>query len=314
MSTIQKFNTDREVVITSNSNSKSWRYILGTIVSSISKDSFNIDGTTNTSSKNLFISSKNLFISNKNLFISNTASIGGEFNVNVDVKLLLPQNYSTTFDNKFSTPLKNLIGSSDSSTGSTISKIANVINAASSLSTFFDSDASVSTSNVFNPWITNLPAWEKSEFSIPSITFEFKLGQYGLWNAYEEVVKPILNLITPTLPQVLGEISWAGPMPAAWNLLSNIISKSNELDTSSLATLANYIISNSYKNYTYTLKLGSLMTFSEVYFKKATCTLSSKVDVNGYPISGSVTIDFGFIAPPSIYRKNRGPALKFGKS
>ena len=72
--------------------------------------------------------------------------------------------------------------------------------------------------------MTGVKAWDGSKggFSF-EYEFSFAMGQYGLWNAKEEVVKPILNLIAPALPRSMDNFSMSGPFPTAIQLLSQMV-------------------------------------------------------------------------------------------
>ena len=80
------------------------------------------------------------------------------------------------------------------------------------------------TSPTWQPWMTGVKAWDGSKggFSF-DYEFSFAMGQYGLWNAKEEVVKPILNLIAPALPRSMDNFSMNGPFPTAIQLLSQMV-------------------------------------------------------------------------------------------
>ena len=83
------------------------------------------------------------------------------------------------------------------------------------------------TSPTWQPWMTGVKAWDGSKggFSF-DYEFSFAMGQYGLWNAKEEVVKPILNLIAPALPRSMDNFSMNGPFPTAMQLLSLLVQNS----------------------------------------------------------------------------------------
>ena len=125
--------------------------------------------------------------------------------------------------NKFTTPVENLLKSGKSNSSGVVGKIANVLtmgyNASNAL--FFEEG---STSATWQPWMTGVKAWDGSRggFSF-DYEFSFAMGQYGLWNAKEEVVKPILNLIAPALPRSLNNFSMNGPFPTAIQLLSLMV-------------------------------------------------------------------------------------------
>lgn len=81
------------------------------------------------------------------------------------------------------------------------------------------------TSVSWAPWMKKIQAYDVSEPTTLELTqtFKFAMGKYGLWNAKEEVVKPILNLIAPAIPQYLSAFGIAGPVPSVFNLLANVL-------------------------------------------------------------------------------------------
>ena len=72
--------------------------------------------------------------------------------------------------------------------------------------------------------MVGVKSWDgaKGGFSF-EYEFSFAMGQYGLWNAKEEVVLPILNLIAPALPRSMSNFSMDGPFPTAIQLLSLLV-------------------------------------------------------------------------------------------
>lgn len=198
-------------------------------------------------------------------------------------------------------------------------------------------NSNTATSNTFNPWALKAPTWDDSKIDSVkefSYTFKFRMGQYGLWNAKDEVVLPILNLIAPVLPQKLGSTFTSGPFPDVLNLLgkalgssisalgdymennqtlqnfNNIWSSNNGVIskiTSTLSTgvdvlgnLLTAIVLSGYKNYSYKLEFGNFCTFSQVIYKKASWSFSQEVDQFGYPIAGDVTITFKSLVPVAL--------------
>ena len=80
------------------------------------------------------------------------------------------------------------------------------------------------TSSTWQPWMTGVKAWDGSKGGFYfDYEFSFAMGQYGLWNAKEEVVLPILNLIAPALPRSMSNFSMNGPFPTAIQLLSLLV-------------------------------------------------------------------------------------------
>lgn len=125
--------------------------------------------------------------------------------------------------NKFIYPVENLLKGGKGKSDSIVGKIANVLNMGyDAINTLALEDGA--TSSTWQPWMTGVKAWDGSRggFSF-DYEFSFAMGQYGLWNAKEEVVKPILNLIAPALPRNMSNFSMNGPFPTAVQLLSLMV-------------------------------------------------------------------------------------------
>ncbi len=52
----------------------------------------------------------------------------------------------------------------------------------------------------WTPWLKNVLAFKDAPAFDVSLTLKFKMGQFGLWDAKEEVYKPIMNLMGMFLP------------------------------------------------------------------------------------------------------------------
>ena len=106
----------------------------------------------------------------------------------------------------------------------TMGKITTFANMAYDTLNALSTNGDGKTSSTWQPWMTGVKAWDGSKggFSF-DYEFSFAMGQYGLWNAKEEVVKPILNLIAPALPRSMDNFSMNGPFPTAIQLLSQMV-------------------------------------------------------------------------------------------
>lgn len=143
------------------------------------------------------------------------------WDVNPKIKLLMTKNKALSSQSNPDEPLKGL--ASVGSGGGIIGKIGKfAIGTATALSTLQDIKEGA-TGGSFYPWIAGIKAWNGGNSINLQYDFEFAMGQYGLWNAEEEVVKPILNLLAPTLPQYLDAIMIYGSYPNSWNLLATFI-------------------------------------------------------------------------------------------
>lgn len=72
-------------------------------------------------------------------------------------------------------------------------------------------------------WWKNLEGWTGSDPVSLQFTFDFALGQYGLWNAKKEVVIPMLNLIAMFCPSLIADGSMIGPTATPTGMLYNVI-------------------------------------------------------------------------------------------
>lgn len=172
----------------------------------------------------------------------------------------------------------------------------------------------------WNPWVKNVKTWGGAGggFSF-ECTFNFSMGQYGIWNAKEEVVKPVLNLVAPAIPREITDVSMTGPFPTTISVLASIIEGSLSSlanNTASLSESLSDLIDKSYKNYMYKVSFGSDNSFREynnLIITKAKANFSNEVDQYGYPISGSATLTFEGIMPLALrYNTSKiGRAVRF---
>ena len=151
-------------------------------------------------------------------------SLLNDCNVDGRVYLLMtspPKTMKTV--NRIKEPVQELL---KGNSNTTVGKIA------SAATTVFDAvNASVidegGTASTWQPWMTGVKAWDGSKGGFYfDYEFSFAMGQYGLWNAKEEVVLPILNLIAPALPRSMSNFSMNGPFPTAMQLLSLLVQNS----------------------------------------------------------------------------------------
>ena len=148
-------------------------------------------------------------------------SLLNDCNVDGRVYLLMtspPKTMKTV--NRIKEPVQELLkGNSNTTVGKIASAATTVFNAVNA--SVIDEGGTAST---WQPWMTGVKAWDGSKggFSF-DYEFSFAMWQYGLWNAKEEVVKPILNLIAPALPRSMDNFSMNGPFPTAMQLLSLLV-------------------------------------------------------------------------------------------
>ncbi len=247
--------------------------------------------------------------------------------VDGDVKLIMdkePKVFRT--GNSFGKPVEKFMGQNKvlSSASQFLSVGADIFSAIKD----FGNDVS----KTWMPWGKNILAWEGSSTGISfEYEFNFRMGQYGMWNAEKEVVKPILNLVFPAIPRNIGTFTMTGPFPNVYNLITNLTKKfldtenkapaqnnggtgdtskkseNSELTASETGGLLKGISENissfllsSYEKYTYTVKFGKMMEFRRMVLKDATAAFSNEVDQNGMPIAGTATLTFEGIIPLSL--------------
>lgn len=124
--------------------------------------------------------------------------------------------------NSIKQPVQELLkGNSNSTLGKIASATTMALDALNALTIDSGNGATAST---WQPWMVGVKSWDGSKggFSF-EYEFSFAMGQYGLWNAEEEVVKPILNLIAPALPRSMNNFSMNGPFPTAIQLMSLLV-------------------------------------------------------------------------------------------
>ena len=250
-------------------------------------------------------------------------------NVDENVYLVLDNGFpEIKTNNKVSYPFENFIGSYEKST------LGQIVNLGTQIYDILKGVGNDTyTGMKWNPWIRNAPAWEGTEGIFFSYTFSFALGEFGLWNAFEEVVKPIANLMAPCLPRRQGVAFTEGPWPNSnvmlgkiirgageeiWSLFKNAFTGEleNTADSttdSALATALTNILTSVYNGFSWNVKFGDWMTFYKLLIKDCTIKFSKKVDTNGWPIQGSITLNFKGITPLAL--RSHGSAnlaAKFG--
>lgn len=252
--------------------------------------------------------------------------------------------------NKFVQPVENLLKGGGGKTSGTLGKIADAFNIGFNTVNAVTTGAGY-TSATWQPWMTGVKSWDGSRSGFAfDYEFSFAMGQYGLWNAKEEVVKPILNLIAPALPRSLNNYSMNGPFPTAIQLLSLMVTDGigrayeglrnslgeigdrvvESLDSgdasslfkdipsvndvlSSLSDTLNSIIMDTYKDYTFTVKFGNFVTFNNLIITNGETSFSNEVDQNGYPVAGTAKLSFEGLVPLAMtYKDFDLVAIKYG--
>ena len=228
----------------------------------------------------------------------------------VDSEVTLPMTSVPSIDASYEPkePLANIVENTKSGASSIVGQISNVIfpgskELAESLTQkaidFGEAIYTGTSGNIFNPWWTSVPALDSGAVKRPtfSLSFDFAMGQFGLWDATKEVVKPILNLCAPVLLRDLTDFTYKPPFPSAAMLTKDALdailtASKDETRDGVISTLTGI-----YDDYTYTVQFGSFATYSRMLLKSASSSFSNKVDDKGMPISGSVTLGFQALVP-----------------
>ena len=260
-----------------------------------------------------------------------------EWDVKDEVHLLMTENKPIKISNESDTPLRPL--SKGFSNSSIIGKIGNIVTMGlTAWDAWKSAGTDSNTSGKFDPWIANLTTWKSGKPISIGLTFDFAMGQYGLWNAKEEVVKPIMNLLAPVLPQYMNSWMQYGAYPNTLQFIAGLIrnifgdeikrdeeekkaaegkgelqtetQNTNDVtikeepisteDMSSLASKLEDYILGEYTNFTYDIRFGNTFTFYKMLPTSASTKFSNEVDQDGYPISGNIEITFNGIMPNTL--------------
>lgn len=287
-------------------------------------------------------------------------SLGEVFDVDPEVHLIAKQDWRlNTIGNEYDKVMESndLVKQLTSGTsGGVISGFKDVLDGVAIASAATGSNKSLYNYST-QTWWKNLEGWTGSDPVSIQLTFDFAIGQYGLWNAKKEVVIPMLNLIAMFCPSLIADGSMIGPTatptgmlysaiadtiaPVAEELESIITSKDTEAVTNfvdsakswiggtfksgaseggnkftevanGIASLLGGITSEAVglisdkllavlKDSTYNIQIGNFMSISNCI-----CTginsivFSNKVDENGYPISGSLSLSLKGVIPPTF--------------
>ena len=287
-------------------------------------------------------------------------SLGEVFDVDPEVHLIAKQDWRlNTIGNEYDKVMESndLVKQLTSGTpGKVLSGFKDVLDGVAMASAATGSNKSLYNYST-QAWWKNLEGWTGSDPISIQLTFDFAIGQYGLWNAKKEVVIPMLNLIAMFCPTLIADGSMIGPTatptgmlysaiadtiaPIAEELEGIITSKDTEAVTNFEDSVKSWIggtfksgasegsnkftevangiasllggitseavglISNKLlavlKDSTYNIQIGNFMSISNCI-----CTginsivFSNKVDENGYPISGSLSLSLKGVIPPTF--------------
>lgn len=174
----------------------------------------------------------------------------------------------------------------------------------------YNVDGSTNISSTFNPWVENIPAWTGGQgFQSINCAFTFNMGQYGLWDARQEVVNPIMNLMAPTIPRLLTDFTITPPYPNAMQMIKEVFvslfdSFKNASSGSVFSSMSTKMMSF-YNSFTYTVQFGNIYTFYNMLIKNCKINFSPETDQYGNPISGTIELSMDNIIPPALsYSEN----------
>ena len=157
-----------------------------------------------------------------------TKSIGNTFDVDPEVQLVangdwrisaIRNDYDKVIDSN-KTLSKFL---SEGSSGGIVSGVKDILNGVAMVSAATGSNKSLYNYST-QTWWKNLQGWTGTDPISMQLTFDFTMGQYGLWNAKKEVVIPMLNLIAMFCPSLIADGSMIGPTATPTGMLYSVIS------------------------------------------------------------------------------------------
>ena len=154
-------------------------------------------------------------------------SLGEAFNVDPEVQLIASQDWRLNgIENEYKGVMEsdNLVTKflSMNKVGKSLSGFEDILNGVAIASAATGSNKSLYNYST-QTWWKNLKGWTGSDPVSVQFTFDFALGQYGLWNAKKEVVIPMLNLIAMFCPSLIADGSMIGPTATPTGMLYSVI-------------------------------------------------------------------------------------------
>ena len=154
-------------------------------------------------------------------------SLGEAFNVDPEVQLIASQDWRlNSIGNEYKEVMEsdNLVTKflSMNKVGKALSGFEDILNGVAMASAATGSNKSLYNYST-QTWWKNLEGWTGSDPVSVQFTFDFALGQYGLWNAKKEVVIPMLNLIAMFCPSLIADGSMIGPTATPTGMLYSVI-------------------------------------------------------------------------------------------
>ena len=167
------------------------------------------------------------FITGKGGSSLGVESLGEAFNVDPEVQLIASQDWRlNSIENEYKGVMEsdNLVTKflSMKKVGKALSGFEDILNGVAMASAATGSNKSLYNYST-QTWWKNLKGWTGSDPVSVQFTFDFALGQYGLWNAKKEVVIPMLNLIAMFCPSLIADGSMIGPTATPTGMLYSVI-------------------------------------------------------------------------------------------
>ena len=169
------------------------------------------------------------FITGKGGSSLGVESLGEAFNVDPEVQLIASQDWRLNgIENEYKGVMEsdNLVTKflSMNKVGKSLSGFEDILNGVAMASAATGSNKSLYNYST-QTWWKNLKGWTRSDPVSVQFTFDFALGQYGLWNAKKEVVIPMLNLIAMFCPSLIADGSMIGPTATPTGMLYSVIAE-----------------------------------------------------------------------------------------
>ena len=157
-----------------------------------------------------------------------TKSIGNTFDVDPDVQLVVNGDWRISsirndYDRVIESNKTLSKFLSEGSSGGIVSGVKDILNGVAMVSAATGSNKSLYNYST-QTWWKNLKGWTGTDPISMQLTFDFTMGQYGLWNAKKEVVIPMLNLIAMFCPSLIADGSMIGPTATPTGMLYSVIS------------------------------------------------------------------------------------------
>jgi|LSQX01.3.fsa_nt_gb hypothetical protein len=280
---------------------------------------------------------------NKTL-LSGSNLTANDLRIPEEVELVLSSNeFSLTASSTFSEPLKDiskaatnflsgtagtLFGNYSTQAFATREALEKVSQALAGAGNIYSAAESLRTNKnlKINPWYENIKTWEGSQVTLPPLTFEFAMGQFGLWNAKKEVFAPVLGLLSLGLPTEQRIITADGAFITTSALMGKYIKSAGEAFKGNLFNEDGSLSGNYFSNVSavlnntiheknsryYHVSIGDATTLQYCVVTSVAVVISTEVDQHGYPIKAVATLTLQGTVPPAVQSTQALNGLRFG--